>query len=127
MEAPLGILNYSRQREAILKLIRSRKDHPTADMIYTALRLEMPNISKGTVYRNLTLLEKLGKIKKIAIKGELTAMTVVSEHQHSAVKLGHKKIFTCGYSRLDRQAGKGFNGTISGHDIFFTESVIGAK
>ncbi|QOV19344.1 transcriptional repressor [Blautia liquoris] len=59
-------LKYSRQREAIKELLITRKDHPTADMIYTELRRTQPNISLGTVYRNLALLAELGEIKKFS-------------------------------------------------------------
>lgn len=56
---------YSRQRESIKNFLKSRTDHPTADTVYTCLREQYPNISLGTVYRNLTLLTELGEIIKI--------------------------------------------------------------
>ena len=59
-------LNYSKQRQAILEHLQSRKDHPTAEMIYHTLRKSMPNLSAGTVYRNLGLLTELGQVKKLA-------------------------------------------------------------
>ena len=46
-------LKYSRQREAIKEFLMTRKDHPTADVVYMNVRQEFPNISLGTVYRNL--------------------------------------------------------------------------
>ena len=52
----MAVLKYSRQREAIKTYLEGRTDHPTADMVYTAIREIYPNISLGTVYRNLTLL-----------------------------------------------------------------------
>ncbi len=58
-------LKYSRQREAIKKQLMQRNDHPTADMVYTDIRKEYPNISLGTVYRNLALLSELGEIKRL--------------------------------------------------------------
>ena len=54
--------NYSKQREAILYNLSLRKDHPTAAQIYEGVRLELPNISLGTVYRNLADLVKSGEI-----------------------------------------------------------------
>lgn len=57
---------YSKQREALLTEIRSRKDHPTAEDLYMSLRAEMPNYSLGTVYRNLAELCTNGYILKIA-------------------------------------------------------------
>ena len=58
-------MKYSRQREAIKQYLSSRIDHPTADAIYMALREEQPNLSLGTVYRNLSLLSSMGEIRKI--------------------------------------------------------------
>lgn len=58
------VLKHSRQREAIKTYLMSRTDHPTADQIYAALREEYPNLSLGTVYRNLALLEELGEIQR---------------------------------------------------------------
>ena len=51
---------YSKQREAIFENLQSRYDHPTADMVYTDLKRDFPNISLGTVYRNLSLLAEEG-------------------------------------------------------------------
>ena len=56
---------YSRQREALLTELRSRKDHPTAEDLYLSLRAVLPNYSLGTVYRNLADLSSDGVIMKI--------------------------------------------------------------
>ncbi|MGL5437515.1 MAG: Fur family transcriptional regulator [Lachnospiraceae bacterium] len=58
-------LKYSRQRESIKSCLMKRHDHPTADTLYTAIREEYPQISLGTVYRNLNLLVELGEIQKL--------------------------------------------------------------
>lgn len=60
-------LKYSRQREAIKHFLTTRKDHPTADVVYSSVRNEFPNISLGTVYRNLTLLADLGEISRLRL------------------------------------------------------------
>lgn len=59
------MVKYSRQREGILKNLQSRRDHPTADMVYESVRREYPSLSLGTVYRNLSLLAEQGQILKI--------------------------------------------------------------
>ena len=56
---------YSRQRESIKDFLATRKDHPTADMVYQNVRRQNPNISLGTVYRNLTLLAESGEINRL--------------------------------------------------------------
>ena len=54
-------MKYSKQREALLTLLRSTRSHPSADWLYENLRKEFPNISLGTVYRNLNLLTDIGE------------------------------------------------------------------
>ena len=58
-------LKYSRQRESIKANLMSRRDHPTADALYASIREKFPNISLGTVYRNLNLLVETGEILKL--------------------------------------------------------------
>jgi Fe2+ or Zn2+ uptake regulation protein len=55
----------TKQREAILKVLRATTSHPTADWIYDEVRKEISNISLGTVYRNLKLLRESGEILEI--------------------------------------------------------------
>lgn len=63
------MIKYSRQREAIFDFLSTRTDHPSADTIYQNLRSTHPNLSLGTVYRNLGLLESTGKIARLTIEG----------------------------------------------------------
>ena len=58
-------MNYSRQREVILKTLKENVVHPTADYLYGILREIEPNISMATLYRNLNQLAEKGIIKKI--------------------------------------------------------------
>lgn len=60
------MLKYSRQRESIKNFLMNRCDHPTAETVYLSIREEYPNISLGTVYRNLSLLADIGEILKIS-------------------------------------------------------------
>ena len=76
-------LKYSKQREAIKTFLMSRKDHPTADQVYSAVREEHPNISLGTVYRNLALLEEVGEIQRLHVNGNTDRFDAdVSNHYH---------------------------------------------
>lgn len=78
----MAALKYSRQRESIKNYLCGREDHPTADMIYTSIREEFPNISLGTVYRNLSLLVELGEIKKVTTDGADRFDAKVEPHSH---------------------------------------------
>lgn len=60
------MLKYSRQRECIKQNLASRCDHPTAEMVFSDIKKVYPNVSLGTVYRNLTLLADLGEIRKVS-------------------------------------------------------------
>ena len=61
------MIKHSRQREAIQKCLIQCHDHPTAETVYLRIKDEFPNISLGTVYRNLSLLSDLGEIQKITV------------------------------------------------------------
>lgn len=75
--------HYSRQREQILSFIRNTTEHPTAEMVYTEMRKIIPNISLGTVYRNLKFLEEAGKIRKISVQSGLERYDArMDEHAH---------------------------------------------
>ncbi len=63
-------MNKTIQREAILHELRIRKDHPTAEELYGALRDTMPQLSLGTVYRNLEQLSTAGIIRKLDVSGK---------------------------------------------------------
>lgn len=59
-------MKYSRQRESILNSLNEKLDHPTAEMVYNCVKKEQPNISLGTVYRNLNQLVEQGVLRRIA-------------------------------------------------------------
>ncbi|MBO5211990.1 MAG: transcriptional repressor [Clostridia bacterium] len=50
------------QREEILRFLRAKRAHYNAVQIYDAVRVKIPNISLGTVYRNLGKLIETGDI-----------------------------------------------------------------
>ena len=62
----------TKQRASILEVLRNTRSHPTADQIYDAVRKEIPNISKGTVYRNLEVLREDGAISELNLNGTLS-------------------------------------------------------
>ena len=57
--------NRSKQRDRILALLQENGSHPSADWLYTRLKDEFPNLSVGTIYRNLNILIDQGLINKI--------------------------------------------------------------
>jgi len=64
-------LRMTTQRKVILEELRKIHTHPSADEIYEVVRLRLPRISLGTVYRNLEVLSELGKVQKLELSGSL--------------------------------------------------------
>ena len=61
---------HFRKRDAILTCLRQTTVHPSAEWIYTQLKPEIPDLSMGTVYRNLTLFKDQGRIVSVGtVKG----------------------------------------------------------
>ncbi len=60
-------MKFSKQRELIFNQVKCFPIHPTADQVYSALKQDNPNLSLGTVYRNLNQLSEMGMLLKIKI------------------------------------------------------------
>ncbi len=112
----------SRQREAILEVLRMTKVHPTADWVYREVRKEIPNISLGTVYRNLAKLSAEKAIVKLGLGTEVEHFDGNSEPHY------HVMCTQCGaiddieaepLSELNNWASKIFKGEIYEHSAVF--------
>ena len=76
-------MNFSKQRELILDVLRQNPIHPTADKLYELVRTLMPSISLATVYRNLNQLVDNGSIRKISgLDGAVHYDHCVEKHYH---------------------------------------------
>lgn len=83
-------IRYSKQRDVIKKYLKSVKTHPSAEDVYEALKNEYPNLSLGTVYRNLNLLVENQEAIKINTKSNILRYDGnISYHCHFVCK-------TCG-------------------------------
>jgi len=116
------ILKHSKQRDAIKNFLMTRKDHPSADVVYSQVREAFPNISLGTVYRNLTLLAEIGEIARIRVGDGMDHFDAdISSHYHficsecgSVIDLDMESI-----SQINELAGANFDGQIAGHVTYF--------
>ena len=61
-----GTTKQFKKRNAILECLRGTNRHPSADMVYTMLQEEHPDISLATVYRNLSRFRSQGVIQCVA-------------------------------------------------------------
>lgn len=121
MEKASRTSRQTRQRTIVFELVASTPIHPTADWVYTHARRRLPRISMGTIYRNLQVLEREGRIRAIESSSRSTRYDAdLSEHDH----------FLCGHCggifdierRDDAEPGaarglrgKGFN--VTGHRL----------
>ena len=73
----------TRQRALVYSIVAGTDAHPTAEWVYERARERMPRISLGTVYRNLQVLAREGKIRAIDAWGKTTRYDAdLSTHYH---------------------------------------------
>lgn len=94
-------MNYSKQREAMLNILRSTKSHPTANEIYVEMRKKDPKISLGTVYRNLALLTGTGTVMRIDTNQDSVHYDGCTEPHYHFVCDGCGKVFDLSMKQLD--------------------------
>ncbi|MFH1852214.1 MAG: transcriptional repressor [Candidatus Neomarinimicrobiota bacterium] len=75
-------MRYSRQREEILNIVRLNPVHPTADWVYEQARKSIPNISLGTVYRNLNQLVQNRQVRAVKFEGCVHYDGNLHDHVH---------------------------------------------
>ena len=75
--------NFSSKRKAIYDAICRSKEHPSAKNIYNELKSDYPDLSLGTVYRNISVFKAQGKIIVAAnVNGEERVDGNLSPHAH---------------------------------------------
>ncbi len=73
----------TKQRRVILEELSKVQTHPTAYDVYEMVKVKLPSISLGTVYRNLEHLSSKGLILKLDIgKGQKRFDATTKEHTH---------------------------------------------
>lgn len=75
-------MRNTKQKSLILEIVSQSFSHPTAYMIYQDCIRTLPNISLGTVYRNLNTLVELGKIKRLEVPGHIDRYDKINAHDH---------------------------------------------
>ena len=78
------------QRQLVIAAVRFLADHPTADEVYERITMEYPDISKGTVYRNLNSLVESGLLNKVSVPSG------ADRFDHMLTKHYHIKCSHCG-------------------------------
>jgi Fur family ferric uptake transcriptional regulator/Fur family peroxide stress response transcriptional regulator len=110
------------QRSLVLEAVKELQCHVTADEVYNEIVKKYPDISRGTVYRNLNLLSDMGEIRKVEIPGG------ADRYDHLCYQHYHAKCVKCGQifdvdmeimADLEKQIKDTRGFEFTGHDIIF--------
>jgi len=75
-------LRLTRPRRVILEVVRASDAHPSASLVYEAVRRRLPRVSLGTVYRNLRRLAAEGLVRERAEPTGLRFDGNLAPHDH---------------------------------------------
>ena len=74
---------YSKKREAILTALRQTDAHPSAEWLYQTLKATHPDLSLGTVYRNLLFFQQQGTVQSVGVvNGQERFDADITPHSH---------------------------------------------
>lgn len=80
--------NFSRKRQAILEALRNTKIHPTAEWVHQTLKNDYPDLSLGTVYRNLSQFKEEGIILSMGVINGRSVLTRIYPHTLTLFVIG---------------------------------------
>ena len=86
-------MRFSKHKDLILKIINESYNHPSAYTIYKKCQEEIPNISLGTVYRNLNNLVLDFKVKRIKMPDNIDRYDKIDDFHAHFICLGCKQIY----------------------------------
>ena len=107
----------TKQRKLILEVLRNTDSHPTADWIYEQVKKEIPNISLGTVYRNLRLSSEMKKIRVLDFGSSYSRFDGNPQHHYHFICDNCEKIFD-----LDMPVNKKLNERVNNETAFLVKS-----
>lgn len=116
-------LRMTQQRKLILEELQQMDNHPSADEIYEKVRLRLPRISLGTVYRNLEVLSELGEIQKLELSGSLKRFDWDTQKHYHIRCLNCNRVDDAPLAPLNQLENELYEATvfeIIGHNLEFT-------
>ncbi|NDL66758.1 Fur family transcriptional regulator [Anaerotalea alkaliphila] len=94
-------LKVTPQRLAIYKVLYETTAHPTADVIYNALKATHPTMSLATVYKTLDALKKADLVHELSIGDESARYDANMKSHPHMVCLHCNKVYDLHTSTLD--------------------------
>ena len=74
---------YSYKRSLIYTVMKESKVHPSAEWVYNQVKFRIPNISIGTVYRNIAAFKEEGAVVSVGVvNGQERYDADISPHTH---------------------------------------------
>ncbi|MFZ3208046.1 MAG: Fur family transcriptional regulator [Geobacteraceae bacterium] len=89
------------QRRIILESLAERQDHPTADLLFEAVREQLPEVSRTTVYRVLEMLVRLGVARLINSPFAKARFDADTERHHHLICMACDTVLDCHDPKLD--------------------------
>ena len=116
--------NFSSKRNAIYNAVCGTDTHPSARWVYDKLKPEIPDLSLGTVYRNLNLLTDIGEAIKISTPdGGDRFDGRIEPHNHflceECGRLLDLELDMKSIEEVNRLAGENFDGIITSSSTLF--------
>ena len=112
---------FSKKRQAILMALQATHEHPTAEMLYQQLKPDHPDLSLGTVYRNLTLFREQGMVRGVGVvDGHERFDANTADHPHFVCKHCHAVIDIPGIEddgQVERKVSQTYGFTADHHDL----------
>lgn len=75
-------MRLTKQKQLILDIINNSHEHLSAESVYNECRKVLPNISLGTVYRNLNQLSEMHLIKRLKVQEYDRFDSMRKRHSH---------------------------------------------
>lgn len=112
----------TRQRQLVLDAVKARCDHPTADQVYQDVAALDPRVSRGTVYRNLSVLAQEGELREVETPAANRYDMRCDRHHHLVCS-------SCGcvvdapveyQAQLDELVARASGFSVTGHQTIFS-------
>ena len=119
---------FSRKRAAILEALRATQEHPSAEMLYARLKTEFPDLSLGTVYRNLAMFVADGDAVSVGtVNGQERYDADTAPHAHFICTCCGRVLDVCSpdLAGMDREIEAETGGVVMSRSLSFSGTCAG--
>lgn len=117
-----SVKRMTKQRKTILEILRNTTCHPTADWVYEQAKKAIPEISLGTIYRNLQVLIKDQEIQELKYGSSFSRFDGNARHHYHFVCRCCGQVMDLNMpvlSKLNQEAAYAVKGTVEDHRLEF--------